>query len=176
VIQSFNHERNIWQDCPSPAFESGTEYRIKPNDSPPWIEWRGGECPLKDEEVEKWEFRYRGEDKMTIPCAPHPSTYRWSHENKLGDIIAYRVLKWRDKKPKVQLGPENVPPQSVLLSSSAGANGTRWMQVLCVKAAGVEINGRACIPWTELKTHWQINRSIPLTGKWNPNAWEACEK
>jgi len=23
---------------------------------------------------------------------------------------------------------------------------------------------------------WLINRSIPMTGKWNPDAWEACEK
>ena len=146
------------------------QYRIKP-DEIPWIEWHGGECPVNDEEVEEWEVKYRygGIAQTTVL----PSDIIWKHINSGGDIIAYRVLKW---SKKMQLGPEDVPPQSVLLSSSAGANGTRWTQVLCVKAAGVEINGRACIPWTELKTHWQINRSIPLTGKWDPNAWEACEK
>lgn len=164
-----------WYDMPqtiTPAFLVHPErYRIKPNEPPPWIEWHGGECPLKDEEVEEWEIQFRDGDLDHAPNSPQRT--RWSHHGTDGDIIAYRVLKW---SKKMQLEPEDVPPQSVLLSSSAGANGTRWMQVLCVKAAGVEINGRACIPWTELKTHWQINRSIPLTGKWNPNAWEACKK
>lgn len=161
-----------WQDLKQPNWDiPASLYRIKP-DEIPWIEWHGGECPLNDEEVEEWEFKCR-DGGLSKAIEEEPSNWRWSHEGSIGDIIAYRVLKRREK---VQLGPEDVPPQSVLLSSSAGANKTRWMQVLCVKAAGVEINGRACIPWTELKTHWQINRSIPLTGKWNPNAWEACEK
>ena len=47
VIQSFNRERGgIWQDCPSPAFEGGTDYRIKPEapsfqlpPPPPGMQW-----------------------------------------------------------------------------------------------------------------------------------------
>ena len=46
VIQSFNRERSIWQDCPSPAFEGGTEYRVKPEapafqlpPPPPGMQW-----------------------------------------------------------------------------------------------------------------------------------------
>lgn len=45
VIQSFNHKRDVWQDCPSPAFEGGTDYRIKPEPPfqlpppPPGMQW-----------------------------------------------------------------------------------------------------------------------------------------
>lgn len=87
----------------------------------------------------------------------------------------YRI-KPEPATKEVELGPEDVPPGSVVLSSSAGCNGTRWESVACAKTDGVEIYGRFCIPWSELFTHWKINRSIPLTSKWNPDAWEPCHK
>ncbi len=87
----------------------------------------------------------------------------------------YRI-KPEPATKEVELGPEDVPPGSVVLSSSAGCNGTRWASVACAKTDGVEIYGRVCIPWSELFTHWKINRSIPLTGKWDAAAWEPCHK
>lgn len=171
-----------WGDEPRPKFDGTAEYRIKPDDLPAWIEWHGGPCPLKDEEVEEWSLRYKSSKGMDLggdevpKVNVAPSQMRWENEGNCSDIIAYRVLKWREKKPKVALGPDDVPPGSVLLSVTADANGMRWTEVTCSKDNGVEINGRLCVPWEELKTHWQINRSIPMTGKWNANAWEACEK
>lgn len=32
------------------------------------------------------------------------------------------------------------------------------------------------ISWDSLKNYWLINRSIPLTGKYDPAAWEPCAK
>jgi hypothetical protein len=32
------------------------------------------------------------------------------------------------------------------------------------------------VSYEELKRNWLINRSIPMSGKWNPDAWENCEK
>jgi uncharacterized protein YodC (DUF2158 family) len=74
----------------------------------PWIEWHGGPCPLRDDEVEEWECKYR---TITSKAIGLPSTLRWNH-NYLGngpsngDIIAYRVLRWK-KKPKPT--PEPAP-------------------------------------------------------------------
>lgn len=59
----------------------------------PWIEWHGGECPLKDEEVKEWEYKLR--DGFTICHPEKPRLYAWSHNKSSNDIIAYRVLKWR---------------------------------------------------------------------------------
>jgi len=59
----------------------------------PWTEWRDGECPLKDEEVEEWEFRVRsGEIYNWNP----PSERFWRHDGDPTNIIAYRVTKWRE--------------------------------------------------------------------------------
>lgn len=165
----------LWVADPFPEWADHMDYRIKP-DEIPWIEWHGGPCPLRDEEVEKWEYRLRDGSLIPSNLDVKPSTLSWVHYKYGSDIIAYRVLKWREKKPKVPLGPDDVPPGSVLLSVTAAANGMRWTMATCSKNDGVEINGRLCIPWEELKTHWKINRSIPFTGKWNPDAWEACEQ
>lgn len=182
VIQSFNHERNIWQDCPSPAFEGGTEYRIKP-DEIPWIEWHGGPCPLKDEEVEEWEFKRRDGDVVANDEIDPPSTRTWSHNEKLArdlEIIAYRVLKWRDKKLKVKLGPEDVTPFTRLRVKikSPDFRFTSWIVPLSVNQDGIVVAGRTNvqeISWEAIKSDYERNNSLQ-TGKWDPDAWENCEK
>jgi hypothetical protein len=69
----------------------------------PWIEWHGGECPLKDDEVEEWEFKRRDGTVYLPPSAP--SGYRWAHYNNC-DIIAYRVLRRKAKpEPTTALAP-----------------------------------------------------------------------
>jgi len=164
--------RGHWIDCPHPTWKyPANTYRIKP-DEIPWIEWRGGPCPLKDEEVESFEF------KTSIgpggPCSK-PSSWNWSHNDHCGDIIAYRVLKWREPKPKVPLGSEDVPPGSVIKTMEV-----IQAQILRINKEAVFILGSRGTPYEvtfeELQSDWLINRSIPMTGKWNPTAWEPCEK
>ncbi len=67
------------------------------NEEIPWIEWNGGECPLKDDEVEEWEYTCRS--GYANSDFGFPSSRRWTHlHNKSSsDIIAYRVLKWKEK-------------------------------------------------------------------------------
>ncbi len=175
VIQAIG-SKGEWKDIHySPLWNlSLSEYRIKPDDGPPWIEWHGGECPLGDEDVENFEYRIR--NGKTSGTFTSPSLWRWTHEGNHSDIIAYRVLKARTPTPKQPLGPQDVPPGSVLLSSSAGVNGMQWTWVHCVKSRGVEINGRDCIAWAELKEHWKINRPRHRDENGNPTLWEACEK
>jgi hypothetical protein len=165
--------RGHWIDCPHPSWKYPLyTYRIKPDDGPPWTEWPGGECPLKDEEVEEWEYKMR--DGRTRKC-DSPNTRRWEHPN---GFKAYRVLKTRTPKPKVPLGPEDVPPGSIV--TTARVKG-RWASVVAVDDQGVLIASRVTerlirVNYDKLRETRKINRSIPLTGKWNPDAWEACEK
>ena len=61
--------------------------------APPWIPHDGGPCPLKTEEVEEWEFKFRDGDIRRAPG--NPKAWRWRHRKEAGDIIAYRVHKWK---------------------------------------------------------------------------------
>lgn len=56
-----------------------------------WIEWGGGEAPVKDGVA--FSVRLRGEDIHEEPYDPmgnKASTWRWDHRDTFGDIIAYR--------------------------------------------------------------------------------------
>lgn len=100
-------------------------------------------------------------------------TVRWSKDNDYGDIIGWR---YADEKKTVPLGLEDVPPGSVL-----SLKPPRWFII-----SGVNDNGLYVLDdeplvenlwrWDYLMEKAQINRSIPLTGKWNPDAWEPCHK
>lgn len=71
----------------------------KQPEAPAWILHDGGPCPLKDEEVEEWEIKFRNGSLWTGTTTP--SFARWNYKDLNGDIIAYRVLKW-----KPGFGPE----------------------------------------------------------------------
>lgn len=56
---------------------------------PAWIPWNGGECPLSDE-VKRWQYKSR--DGFIMDCSSYePQSYKWNHDGKFDDIIAYRV-------------------------------------------------------------------------------------
>lgn len=92
------------------------------------------------------------------------------------------IIGWRyaDKKKTVPLGPEDVPPGSAfrIKSSNTGPHG--YCIPVSVDFDGCDFPSRggigALVDWEALAEEWQINRSIPLTGKWNPDAWEPCHK
>lgn len=99
-------------------------------------------------------------------------------DSPLDDITAYRVLKWREKKPKVPLGKDDIPPGSVFMFVPGV-----WIAPLCVSQDGIGLPeteaGKPLIQkWSFefLQECARINRSIPMSGKWNPEAWEPCEK
>ena len=62
----------------------------------PWTEWHGGECPLKDEEVEEWRYKLANGFTTDTPAKPSAYQLAWSQVDGPFDIIAYRVLKWRE--------------------------------------------------------------------------------
>lgn len=163
-----------WQDFKAPAFAAeASAYRIKP-DEIPWIKWHGGECPLKDGEVEEWEFKMRCGTLVPSHHTSHPTRCTWRHDEDGCDIISYRVLKWREPKPKQPLGPEDVKPFTVIRRKGE-AQAWHWRTVSYVDAVKVTCGNRG-YGWDELASDYERNESLPLTGKWNPDAWKPCEK
>jgi len=54
-----------------------------------WIEWKGGECPVDASTVVEIKWRFGATNTDNADC------YDWvisDKENKLGDIIAYRII------------------------------------------------------------------------------------
>lgn len=81
----------------------------------------------------------------------------------------YRI---KPEQQKVPLGPSDVPPGTVLRKSEWLS---AWQSIFGAYDRGVSFNG-ALWEWNDIIDTHQINRSIPLTGKWNPEAWEPCYK
>jgi hypothetical protein len=94
----------------------------------------------------------------------------------------YRVplsVPWPEAKPQttkqVPLEPEDVPPGSWL---KLGNGPSALFAIAEVRYASVVVGAYepACKSYRQLYDGFQINRSIPLTGKWDANAWEPCSK
>lgn len=69
------------------------------DDGPPWIEWKGGKCPIPDT-VKRWVYRTQDGFECEQPATPSMYDVGWEHvdgrpENR---ITAYRVLDWGTAK------------------------------------------------------------------------------
>lgn len=96
---------------------------------------------------------------------------------------AARVIGWRyaETTKTVELGPKDVLPGSVLRGAGE-VESQGWCVITSCSETGIRIwrhsesSGHE-ITWQRLReSDSQINRSIPLTGKWDANAWEPCHK
>lgn len=63
-----------------------------PEANPPWIEWRGGKCPIPDT-VERWEYKLSNDD-VRREANYNPSSYapNWEHKGTFNHIVAYRII------------------------------------------------------------------------------------
>jgi hypothetical protein len=165
-----------WKDMHySPLWNlSLSKYRIKP-DEIPWIEWHGGECPLRDDEVEILEYKLA--DRGRASQDSKPSELRWPHAGSPGDITAYRVLKARTPTPKQPLGPEDVPPFSLIRRKPEQNHGQQWhwRTVSYVHGIGIQCGDRG-YKWEDLQKDYEINRPRHRDADGNPTLWEACER
>lgn len=93
------------RDSPFEAWKAGRAARDKevmrdkqpnPEADPPWIEWKGGKCPIPDT-VRRWEYRLRGGYQCSDPGGP-PSAYDWEGKVALYQVVAYRILDWGTTK------------------------------------------------------------------------------
>lgn len=75
---------------------------------------------------------------------------------------------------QVPLGPEDVKPGSVFRNAEVCWYNVKYVLDNCVC---IDISGGNTLYYEELKTErWQINTSIPDTGRWDANAWRPCSK
>lgn len=95
----------------------------------------------------------------------------WNREDA-GDVIGWRYAD-ADEKKTVPLEPEDVPPGSVFRSKDQPA--TQFWTVTQVWDGGFYLRGDN-VEWNVAMQRMEINRSIPLTGKWDASAWEPCSK
>ena len=100
-----------------------------------------------------------------------PSEVRWSQLNN-ADIIGWRYVETTKQVP---LDPEDVPPGSVFRNAADHAI-SHWLAVGAFDYAGVYLGRDGYFTFSECFKDWQINRSIPLTGKWDAAAWQPCSK
>ena len=107
-----------------------------------------------------------------------PNDCRWSEENT-ADIIGWRYAAPLTRE--VELGPEDVPPTTVL--RGAGEVGSKvWCLITSCSEVGIRIwrqaeaSGRE-ITWQRLReSESQINRPRHRDADGNPTLWEKCSK
>ena len=135
----------------------------------------GYRLALQDESAsqphEAWEQnKWRSAILGPGPFGSYLSTYRLPLSVPWPE--APKPDPYAETTKQVELGPEDVPPGSVIRPQYW--DGPPWMAVSKVCINDCLIEGKA-YTWEMLKS-WQINRSIPLTGKWDATAWEPCHK
>lgn len=99
--------------------------------------------------------------------------FDWSQRDDGEQIIGWR---YADEKKTVKFGPEDVLPGSVFRPEHGGKKGHERIEVVQVCTTDVRLGTNRSYDFEELEASWLINRSIPITGKWNPDAWEPCSK
>ncbi|TXH48886.1 MAG: hypothetical protein E6Q97_23825 [Desulfurellales bacterium] len=86
----------------------------------------------------------------------------------------YRIVP---EKKRVKLGLEDVPPGSVIRWKMPKQFGWVAVEYVCAEGLWLPVGDVAkYFKWDRLAEHCEINRSIPLTGKWDASAWEPCYK
>lgn len=87
-------------------------------------------------------------------------------------VDMYRI---KPEPHKVPLGPDDVMPGCAVRSNLWCD--PEWRFIAHVYLDGVLLsNCESTQSWDKLETYYLINRSIPLTGKWDKDAWEPCYK
>lgn len=163
VIQYRIFDTDKWCDALPPRFHPEWQYRIKP-------------------EPEKWAAE-KAAFAAGKPLQVKDANMDWVNFSNISppDFESERWL-WRiaPEPILVELGPEDVKPGSVIRSRDIGLR-KPWISVLNVISVGVEILGNSGISHTLhfsvlFADGWEINRSIPETGKWNAEAFVPCSK
>lgn len=92
VAGYINHEKllNNWHQTILSREEYFSAYPADPVvDADGWIEWEGGECPVRDDCIVSYKMRSGEAFKRGEPA----SEVRWHHNGIATDIIAYRLHK-----------------------------------------------------------------------------------
>ena len=100
-----------------------------------------------------------------------PNDCRWSEENT-ADIIGWRYAEPLTRE--VELGPEDVPPFSVIRRKGEEQN-WHWRLLSYVHGTHAICADRG-YTWSELARDYEINRPRHRDADGNPTLWEKCSK
>jgi len=127
-----------------------------------WKEHTGGENPAPGKRCQV--ILHSG----TVTKVEPSQIWGWAKTGQPWGIAAYRIIEPR----LVPLGPEDVPILSVLRH----IRNPSYEYAITSKVAG-ELKSYV-MGWTysTLMGNMEINRSTPITGKWDASAWEPCHK
>lgn len=141
----------------------------------------GFRLTLKDESPHKNAELWNVFDKKWVNRLSHSagSEYRKYNTYRLPLSVPWpepQLDQYADEKKIVPFDISDVPPCSVL-----SINPPRWFDIYGVCKEGIYVLDDEPLveilwKWDYLAEKVKINRSIPLTGKWNPDAWEPCHK
>jgi hypothetical protein len=117
-------------------------------------------------------IRIIGIDGKAVAREGYQLSKRSARVNKWSETIGWR---YAETTKQVELGPEDVPPCSAVKGRSDSVN---EHAIVCgVGNHGIILSDGRVVNFNHMKSHgWKINRSIPLTGRWNPDAWDPCSK
>jgi len=145
-------DEDKWQTVFEPSWLDRYEYRIKP-------------------EPEKWEELKKAHKEGKEIQYYDTFAKKWFTTHS--PSFVHGDFRLKPEPVKVPLGPDDVPPGSVFRANDQP--NTKFWTVTQVWDKGFYLRGEN-VPWDFAMNRMEINRSIPLTGKWNPTAWEPCYK
>lgn len=160
--------------CESAASAVLAAFGNKPAEIP-WTEWHGGECPLKDEEVEEWGCELRDGRKHTN-VGVNSAYWRWQHLSRHGDIIAYRVTKWKEGFGPVDWKARAEKAEAELANWKEAAQVAKWQRDLIIDES-TDKTGRI-LELEKLSTLRPISEAgdvpagcVRVYGLWRRNKW-----
>ncbi len=172
------------------AWDSGPElpelYEIEPDFTlpppPPGREWHRDDEWTREMLPEGYRPLLVGETG-SYECSKKGIDWIVGSNEDMATPSHSRFFFFRTNRPlqptlkSVPLGPEDVPPFSAIRRKIAQNNNQEWHWrcISYVTGVGVHCADRA-YNWEELQKDYEINRSIPEAGKWNPDAWGQCSK
>lgn len=165
---------NAWMPTPDSGKVVGAYYKVRTrrpltftHEGTTWT-WHRPDDPMPCDGEKKVACVFVDHDVWDdgLPCAHEVN---WGDDAGQGCIIGWR---YADEKKVVPLDKDDILPCSVITGKDGG-----WVMVTGVGDDGVTVDARdEPVSFEELAEHARINRSIPSTGKWDPDAWEVCNK
>lgn len=173
VVEFWNEESKKWKNRPYPQFDytgcSKQTYRLPL--STPWPEAKVdayAELKAAHKAGKVIQRRYDADSTRWWDINEPSLTWKWP-------VDTYRI------KPDVKIIPleaKDVPPGSALRHPDWAKHNVYILPSVwsgrVSYSAGDDVNFET---YDGLKLKgWQINKSIPITGKWDADAWVKCEK
>jgi len=170
-------------------YRQGYEIRIKPwtiPAPPDGRQWHKPEAITREMWNDGWRPLLIGEVLGEYEYTSGTDSWNAGRGMNKHKIVVedYGFLRTRRPLPQpekwVPLGPDEVPPNSIFRFRNWGSDGPCcWVLPLQVTQNAGVLMGETTPTWyywEELDETFEINRSIPETGKWDPQAWVPCKK